>query len=47
MDYVAEPLKQPHQTIAGSWIDLHDPPVRPALSSLAASLVAAVDLLLW
>jgi hypothetical protein len=32
MNYVAEPLKQPNQTMAGSSVGLHDLPVHPAHS---------------
>jgi hypothetical protein len=41
MDYAAEPLKRPNQTMAGSWVGLHDRPVYPALSREAASMAAA------
>jgi excisionase family DNA binding protein len=40
MDEVADTLKGPNQTMAGSWVGLHDRPVRPAVSRVAASLVA-------
>ena len=41
MDYAAEPLKRPNQTMAGSWVGLHDCPAYPAFGREAASSMAA------
>jgi hypothetical protein len=37
----AESLKRPNQTMAGSRVGLHDPPVYPTLSREVASIMAA------
>jgi hypothetical protein len=39
-DYVADALKRPNRTIAGSWIGLHNPPVSPVPSRATARIVA-------
>ena len=43
-DYVAGTLKRPNWTMAGGWVGLHDRPVCPARSRVAASIVAASGL---
>jgi hypothetical protein len=40
MELPAEPLRRPNQTMAGSWVGLHDRLVYPALSREAASMAA-------